>query len=125
MPRTFAETLSFVLHYHADNVEDLAARLRHLGLLGATAEWVDEVAAGAAFPSEAEQRALTRALRVPTEYFADPRTTALVDAVLVLAAALRERNLQLVGPCRSMSASVQNYLALYSTLLLGTSVNSQ
>ncbi|MBB5157480.1 hypothetical protein [Saccharopolyspora phatthalungensis] len=124
MPRTFAETLSFVLRYQAESAEDVAARLRQLGLLGATAEWLEGVAAGAVFASDLEQRALAQVLRVPLEYFADPRTTALVDAVLVLTAALQQRNMQLVGPCRCGSVSAQDYLALYAALLLGSSVNS-
>lgn len=117
-PRAFAEMLAFLLRYRDQSPEDVVAGVRDHGLRGATVEWLAELVAGAVQPSPAERRALTRALDVPPEYFDDARTTAVVDAVLVLAAALRDRNIQVIGPCRHPVASAQDYLILYSKLLL-------
>ncbi|WP_344681437.1 hypothetical protein [Saccharopolyspora taberi] len=118
MPRAFAERLSFLLLYRERPAEDVVDRVRDHGLAEATPEWLAGLATGTVLPSPAEQRALALALEVPLEYFSDSRTTALVDAVLVLAAALRARNVQIIGPCRHVTASAQDYLALYAALLL-------
>lgn len=117
MPRTFAETLSFLLRYREQPHGDVAARAREHGLAGATTEWLDELAAGSVLASPAEQRALAQALAVPEEYFTDARITTIVDAVLVLASALRQQNMQVIGPCRHGPGSVQDYLAMYVALL--------
>ncbi len=117
-PRAFAEMLAFLLHYRDRSPEDVVTEVREHGVRGATVEWLAELVDGAVLPSPAERRALTRALEVPPEYFTDARTTAVVDAVLVLAAALRDRNMQVIGPCRHPVASAQDYLSLYAELLL-------
>lgn len=117
VPRDIAEQLTFLRRYSGTRDTDLVERMRELGIAHASTEWLEHAARGAVPVSDAEQRVVARALAVPAAYFDDPAVTAVVDAVLVLAAELRERGVELIGPCRHGPVSAQDYLGLYAALL--------
>lgn len=116
--RTFAEKLEFALRHRGQPHHEVAARARTHGVVTASPDWLSALASGTTTPHPSEQRALAQALQVPRDYFTEPYTTAVVDAVLVLGATLRSRGVQLIGPCRR-TPSAADYLALYAELASG------
>lgn len=116
--RTFAEKLEFALRHRGQPHHEVVARARTQGAGAASPDWLNALTSGTATPHPSEQRALAQALQVPRDYFTEPYTTAVVDAVLVLGSTLRSRGIQLIGPCRR-TPSTADYLALYAELVSG------
>lgn len=113
--RTFADKLDFLCRHRHRSSRELAQALAESGIPGVSTDWVAQLRAGTRAPSVEVERALTAVLEVPDGYFAD-EDVAVVDAVLVLGAALRDRGVHLHGPCRWHARDLDR-LSLYAAVL--------
>lgn len=116
--RSFADKLDFLCRQRHRSSRELAQALAESGLPDVSTDWVAQLRAGTRAPSVEIERALAVALEVPEDYFADEQV-AVVDAVLVLGAALRDRGVHLRGPCRWHARDLDR-LALYAAALGAT-----
>lgn len=108
--RTFADRFNFALRHRPEWVQQQRA---------ISSERIAALRSGAAQPSDDELHQISSGVQVPMAYWHDDSVAAIADAVMVLGTSLRNREVELIGPCRQPVPSPRTQLAVYCAVLSG------